>query len=100
MSKTVKEKWEMIGHKLELSSEVLSSIGQKQTSSRQRLFAVISAWLHRKGSQLIHNPITLRTLVRVLESAEVDENCLAEEITKLKDKGGIIISYACVAIII
>lgn len=78
----------MIGHKLGLSSETLSSIGQRQSTSSRRLFAVISAWLHRKGLQRINNPITLRTLVRVLESTEVAENCLAEEIVKLKDKGG------------
>lgn len=92
MSDTVKQKWEMIGHKLGLSSDTLRTIGQKHGSSMKRFFAMLSAWLNRKGVHKdvpsTYRSVTLRVLVRVLQSTEVGESRLATELIKMK---GIII---------
>ena len=90
MSNTVKEKWEAIGHNLGLSSETLMALKQKHPSSRL-FFAVINTWLHRKGLRKdlpTYLPVTLRVLVRALQSAEVGESHLADKIVESKDKGG------------
>ena len=88
MSGTVKEKWEEIGHRLGLSSETLCTIGKKYKSSARCFSPMLSAWLHRKGVDCkipsTCNTVTMRALVRALESPEVGESRLAAEIVKMK----------------
>ena len=83
MSPTVKDKWEEIGHKLGLSRETLKAISQKHKNPRQRFFAMLNAWLGRKGDCVYHS-VTLRALVHVFQSKEVDESKLAAEIMKTR----------------
>ena len=82
LSVTAKEKWEIIGNKLGLNTEILKSIGLKHRLSEQRLFAVITAWVQRKGPA--HSKVTLRTLVKVLRNEKVGEGVLAAEVMKRK----------------
>lgn len=84
LSDTIKEKWEIIGKKLGLNTETLRTIGLKHKLSEQRLFAVITAWLQRKGHA--SSRVTLRALVKVLQMEKVDEGKLAAEV--IKRKGG------------
>ena len=87
MSPTILEKWEKVGQELGLSEETLSTIGQKCRNSRQCFFAMMNSWLSRKGMREnipAYKPVTLRILLRALESKEVDESKLAAEITKMK----------------
>ena len=67
LSASVLDKWEKVGLKLGLSNDMLRSIGQKHKTSRQRFYAVLCAWLRRKGAL----QVTLRFLVQVLESSEI-----------------------------
>lgn len=82
LSPTAKEKWEIIGKKLGINAETLRSIGQKHRLPEQRLFAVITAWVQRKGPA--QGKVTLRTLVKVLQSEKVAEGTLATEVMKKK----------------
>lgn len=82
ISDTVKEKWEILGQNLGLTTEILKNIGQKYTNPRQRFYAMLNAWLTRKGTLTISHPVTVRTLVQVLESMEVGEGKLAAELAK------------------
>ena len=65
-----------------LSEETIASIGQKYRKKEQCLFATISAWLNRKhvSKSGMSSNVTLRTLVTVLRSKDVDEPNLAKEI--------------------
>ena len=85
LSATAKEKWEIIGKKLGLNTETLKSICQKHRLPEQRLVAVITAWVQRKGPA--HSKVTLRTLVKVLQNEKIDESSLATEVIKRKGTG-------------
>jgi hypothetical protein len=80
-SGSVEDKWQEIGHKLELSPEALRVIAQKNKTPRQRFYATISAWLHRKGVQ----QVTLRVLAGALESSSVGEGRLAKVLKGKED---------------
>ena len=69
-----------------VTEEHLAFIGRKKRSKEQYLFATISAWLNRRhvSKSGISSNVTLRTLVTVLRSEDVNETNLAKEIIETK----------------
>lgn len=83
---SAKEKWEKIGLGLGLSPTTLQRIGTTNRSDPAKcLYATINAWLRRKDNTSA-KPITWRTLIHTLKSAEVGEVDLAERLTVEKGK--------------
>jgi len=89
-SVTIKEKWEQLGLKLGLSKELLCTLGKKYKTSERIFYAVIYAWIRRKGvdcsSPSTFNSVTIRALVHALQSAEVCEGTLADKLVEIKSK--------------
>lgn len=75
-----KGKWEKIGLGIGLSADTLHQIkSNKKGDPGQCLYATINAWLRHQAPSTRFSA-TWRTLLRALESSEVDEAALAERI--------------------
>ena len=74
----VRDKWKDIGLKLGLFPATLEGIDKfYQERTDQRLYAVLTTWLHRKDDVWKKGGTTWRKLIKALESVGADENVLA-----------------------
>lgn len=78
-----REKWERIGLALGITRDTIQQIKiDKKNEPGACLYAIVNAWVRRSA----HDTATWRTLLRVLESPEIGEAALANQIKKQKGK--------------